>query len=85
LAVILGFTPLMAKGISDVRSGGFQGLKNTVPALIPYNPSTGRMDFSQLHWGLWPALAGILVHKIVGGYLGMNRVLGRMGLPFVRI
>lgn len=85
LAVILGFMPLVAKGVSDVQAGGFGGLANTVPAIIPYDPATRSFTMSQLHMGLWPILAGFLVHKFIGGAFGVNRALSRMGLPWVRI
>lgn len=85
VAVILGFMPLVAKATNDVQTGGFQGLRNTVSALVPYDVNTRRVTFEYLHMGLWPIVAGFLVHKIVGGYFGLNRALGNMGLPWVRI
>jgi hypothetical protein len=85
LTVILGFTPLIAKGVMEVKANGWGvGLGNTVPALIPYNPNTAKMDFSQLHWGFWPIIGGVLVHKLAG-YLGINRMLSRMNVPLLRV
>jgi nitrate reductase NapE component len=85
VAIILGFMPLAGKMISDVRSGGFSALGSSVSAIVPYDPVSRRVTFANLGLGLWPIIAGILVHKIVGGYFGINRALGNMGLPWVRI
>jgi hypothetical protein len=86
LAVALGFTPLVAEGINNVRAAGWSdGLRDTMSALIPYDFAIRKVTTSRLGHGLYPILAGFAVHKIVGGMLGVNRVLGRMGIPFVRI
>jgi len=85
VAVILGFMPLTAAAINDIQAGGFQGLRNTVSAIVPYDVNTRKVTFAYLHKGLWPIIAGFLVHKFVGGGLGLNRALSSMGLPWVRI
>lgn len=85
VAVILGFMPLVGKAVSDVQAGGWSNLRATVPALIPYDPVNRRIDFSQMGLGTYPIIAGILAHKIIGGILGVNRVLSRAGVPWIRI
>lgn len=85
LAVCLGFTPLVAKGVMDFRAGGFAGLANTVSAIVPYNVASKKLDMSNLNWGLWPILAGFAVHKFIGGTLGVNRAIARMGIPLIRL
>lgn len=85
LSVILGFTPLVAKGIGDFRSGGVSGLRNTVSAVVPWNFQTMKPSVSNLGYGLIPIVLGIAVHKFVGGTLGVNRALGRMGMPLIRL
>lgn len=86
LAVVLGFAPLVGNGINQVRANGWgTGLKNSVSYLIPYNPTTGKFTAANLGGGLVPALAGVAVHKIVGGVLGVNRMLASHHIPFLRI
>lgn len=38
-----------------------------------------------LKYGLLPLVAGLVVHKVVGGTLGANRMLARAGVPVIRI
>jgi hypothetical protein len=38
-----------------------------------------------LNWGLWPILAGIAVHKVIGQRMGVNAMLSRAGIPFIRV
>jgi len=84
LAVVIGGMPLIAKGINDVRAGGIGGLQNTVSAIIPYNVAAKKVDFSGLNQGLYPLIAGVIIHKLAG-MIGINRMLSRSGIPFVRV
>jgi hypothetical protein len=85
LAVALGFVPLLARGVNDFRAGGVAGLSNTVSAIVPYDVNAKKISFANLSSGLYPIIAGFLLHKIVGGGLGLNRALARMGIPMLRI
>jgi len=85
IAVILGFVPLVSQGVSLVRSGGFEALSLLPSALIPFNFQTRRIDSSGLSQGLYPILAGLAVHKFIGGGLGVNRALAAARIPWIRI
>lgn len=86
IAAILGFAPLIGNGVNQVRTAGWNiGLKNTVSYVIPYNPNTGRFTAANLGGGLVPILAGFLTHYLIGGKLGVNRMLGRAGIPLFRL
>ena len=85
IAVILGFVPLVSQGVALVKSGGLPALSLLPSALVPYNFQTRRIDFSGLGSGLYPILAGLAVHKIVGGYMGVNRSLAAARIPWLRI
>jgi hypothetical protein len=61
------------------------GLKESVSSLVPWNPNSGKIQFNNLGYGLLPIVAGIFVHKIIGGGLGINRVLSSSGIPWIRI
>lgn len=85
-AIVLGFAPLVGKTVGNVQSMGWNtGLKESVSSLVPYNPNTGKMQFSNLGYGLLPIIAGVLVHKFIGGGLGINRALASSGIPFLQI
>lgn len=49
-----------------------------------YDPMEGRFYTGDMKKGLVPLAVGALVHKIAGR-TGINRALGRAGLPFIRI
>ena len=42
-------------------------------------------DWTRMKWGLLPVIGGVLIHKFVGGKLGVNRMLAQAGVPFIRI
>jgi hypothetical protein len=76
--------PLVGKAIGDVQAGGVQGLRNTVSAIIPYDPATRKFTMANLGLGLWPIIGGLIVHK-VAGMLGVNRAIASMGIPVFRV
>lgn len=42
-------------------------------------------DLQRMKWGTLPIIIGLLVHKFVGGKLGINKMLARSGVPFIRL
>ena len=44
-----------------------------------------KFDMSGLAQGVLPLVIGLLVHKFVGGSLGLNRMLGRAKVPLLRL
>ncbi len=85
MGVVLGFVPLVARGIDLYKAGGAMGVRGLSKALVPYDTVTHKMDFSELGYGLWPILTGLAVHKVVGSWLGVNKALGAARVPFIRI
>lgn len=85
LSVVLGFTPLVSRGVALYQQGGLQGLQQITSSIVPYDFVNRRPTMANLGTGLWPIVGGLLVHKIVGGYLGVNRAMGRAGIPFIRL
>lgn len=51
----------------------------------PYNPWSKKFDIGGLRQSLPPMIGGMLIHKLVGQYLGVNRALGRAKVPLFRI
>lgn len=46
----------------------------------------GKFNFQWMMHGTLPIIAGILIHRFVGGgFLGVNRALARAGVPFIRL
>lgn len=85
LAIALGFVPLGARAVALVQGGGVPALANLPASIIPYNFATRKIDFSQLGTGLWPILAGLFIHRFVGGGLGVNRALAAARVPWIRL
>lgn len=51
-----------------------------------FRPGTGTWEPGYLKNGLLPLVAGLMVHKFVGGSpLNLNRALAASGIPFIRI
>ncbi|GAI70094.1 unnamed protein product [marine sediment metagenome] len=86
LATIAGFAPLVANVLGGLRVGGPEkAMDNLSASLTGYSFQTGiwspRYAFQ---WGIGPILLGTFVSKLASK-LGVNRALGRAGVPFVRI
>lgn len=82
LAVVAGFFPL-SHGLWNRRSS-MQAMGNFASAsLVGYLPGQGFTSF-YLKEGAFPIIAGIAAHKIAG-LLGVNRLLGKHGIPLIRI
>lgn len=83
MAVVAGFVPVAVgvynrrgspQAIGDYLQQGFTGI----------TPGTGQFNLANLRIGLLPVLAGFLVH-LIASKIGINRVIGRAGIPVLRI
>lgn len=63
-------------------------LKNTMRFVsrnyTGYDPMEGNWHIYDIRKGLVPLMIGAAVHK-VAGKVGINRAIGRSGIPFIRI
>lgn len=85
LAVIAGFGPMTADVIHGFQTGGIAAATNDLLANVTGYDARGKTwSFGLLARGMGPVVAGVLVHKLAGR-LGINRALGRAGIPFIRI
>ena len=85
LAVVAGFAPGASRTIGHFQNGGVQGGLNELSRIyIGYDRDSGQFQPWLLRYGLYPVVAGVLIHK-VAGLLGVNRMLARAGIPFIRI
>lgn len=85
IAIVAGFLPGVTRTLTITQQSGFQaGSYEAARIYTGYDPSSGGWRASYLWFGLAPMVIGFLVHKIAGG-IGLNRALGRAGIPLVRI
>lgn len=87
VAAILGFAPLAYWAKTDFKSEGLNGLRKTAETIIPFDISGthgGGFMAHKLQYGLYPIIGGLFVHKLAG-MLGVNRMLSRAGIPFIRL
>lgn len=86
VAVVAGFAPLAAIVIRGFQTGGIDyGLRELSTYTTGYIPQENRWSFAHLAKGMAPVVAGLLIHKYIGGKMGINAALGRAGVPLVRL
>ena len=87
LAVVGGFVPILSVTYDGWKQGGLRvagrQFMTTLTGFDPENTTAGWQP-RELRRGAMPIVVGFLVHMIAGK-LGINRALGRAGIPFVRI
>jgi hypothetical protein len=85
LAIVAGFVPLASNAWTRFQREGIAGLGRELPAdLIGIDPTSGVWNMKWLMRGTVPILGGFVIHKLAGK-LGINRALGKAGIPFIRI
>jgi len=84
LAVVAGLAP----GLSQLWRAKDYGMRQVANVAsrdyIGYDPESNRITGAYLGYGLLPLLLGFLVHT-VAGKIGINRALGRAGIPILRL
>lgn len=93
LAPVLGLTAGLSEPAQWIATGNYKDAMDLATAnytgFEPYNTKLGwkgKFNPARLSMGLLPLVAGLLVHKFVGGApLNLNRTLGRANVPFLRI
>lgn len=86
VAVVAGLMPGAYRAVEGFQKDGFRGasyrLANDFTGYDAYN---NKWNASELKYGLVPLAAGFIVHWLIGGKLGVNRALGRAGVPIIRL
>jgi hypothetical protein len=88
LAIVAGALPLATdvwNHRDNLEAMSYTAVKDLTGYKLPGRYGDGQFNFSETKKGLLPILAGMAIHKVVGGYFGLNRLLGSMGIPVVRI
>lgn len=85
LASVAGFVPLAKTLYDGYQFGGFSTMLNELSAsMTGYNPEVKVWRAQTLMKGAVPVVIGLAVHK-VASKLGINRMLGRAKVPFLRV
>lgn len=89
LALLAGLAPTAAFAIEGFRIGGTEGgiveaMHRITMRLTGYEWKGGGFSSAQLMMGWTPLLMGGLAH-MAANRLGINRMMSRAGIPFIRI
>ena len=85
VAVVAGFTPLLARAIDGWRGNGVVGVGDGVlSGLTGYSVFDHKWHSDIMLQNLGPIVAGFGVHWLAGR-LGINRALSRAKVPLLRI
>jgi len=86
IAVVAGFTPLVASGVRGWQSETFRGMgKEVLYALTGVDiDNEPHFNPSFMINGTVPILMGLVVHK-VAARMGLNRLIASTGIPYLRI
>lgn len=90
LAVIAGLASPVGRSVWHATHFGITGSEGGIAefsrTMIGFNPYATPMTWEpwRMKYGLLPVLAGIAVHKLAN-MVGVNRMLARSGIPFIRI
>lgn len=85
LAVVGGLMPLAARAIDGYKGNGLYGVGDAIlSGLTGFSSFDKKWHADIMAGNLGPIVAGVVVHK-VAGRLGVNRMLAKAGIPFVRI
>lgn len=86
VAVLAGFGPLVRDVIVGYRASGLSGAQHyLVGGITGYDSNTGKFNVPWTLFHFWlPVGAGVLAHKLANVF-GVNRALGRAGVPFLRV
>lgn len=90
VAAVAGFLPLLNYAYLGYKGWPENRLYGMMTELVYYatgyhqrlriwNPGDGMVK------GIGPIVMGLLVHKVIGQKLGLNRVLKSAGIPIIRI
>jgi hypothetical protein len=86
VAVLAGFAVPLTHSYNAYKVGGLSKAGSTMAKVMTgYDMESNSFKFAELKAGLLPVVLGVLVHKFVGGKMGVNRSLSSAGIPLLRI
>jgi hypothetical protein len=85
IAVVAGLAAPAIK-IWEHRTDGASGMAREAGRILTgVDFWNGVFEPGNMRFGLLPVVGGMMVHWLVGGKLGVNRMIARTGLPFIRL
>lgn len=85
VAVVAGFAAPTIK-VWEARGGGASGMAREAGRILTgVDFWNGQFNWQTMRYGLWPIIGGVLIHKFIGGKLGVNRALSAAGVPVIRL
>jgi len=85
VSIVAGFMPGLIKVWEAWPSGGSAAAREAGRIYTGVDFWEGNFAWRRLWYGTIPIIAGAIIHRVVGGMLGVNRAIGRAGIPFIRI
>jgi len=85
IAVVAGFVPGVARSYEHWQSGWSAGTREMGRIYLGYDWWNGTFNWKWMLFGMMPIVLGTVVHKIVGGKLGVNRAIAGAGIPVIRL
>ena len=93
IAVVAGFTPGLSRMWYHFNNPGESGASSGIEAVgteagriyLGYDPRDGSFTPYYMTFGTLPIVIGWLIHKFVGGKLGVNKMLSQAGIPILRL
>lgn len=86
IAPIAGLAAGLREPISQLIAGNYERALDWLSwNYTGYDIPTKTWKPERMMNGVLPLLIGGLVHKYIGGTLGINRALGRAGVPVIRL
>lgn len=84
MAIIGGLTPAV-HDLWDHRGDIGGMLTETGKIFTGWDYYGQKFDLGAMKWGTIPLALGIIIHKVVGEKLGVNRQLAKAGIPLLRV
>lgn len=84
VAAVAGFIPLASDVYYNFKASGANGAFTWLKYDLLGIDGNGRFNAAGLSRGLFPILGGFMIHGLASRF-GINRAIGRMGIPFIRI
>jgi len=85
LAPVLGLAAPLVHSIPWFKQDIVSGFNDLSASILGYDFKAAQFDWNTMKRGLVPIVLGLLVHKFIGGKLGVNRMLGRAKIPLLRL
>lgn len=86
MAIVAGLIPGLANSFNHLTKGGGIDAVRVVASrdYLGFDPRDNSWKWDRMWGGTLPIVVGMVVHK-AASVLGVNRALGRAGIPFFRL